>query len=307
MDGLILVDKPQGLTSHDVVIRVRKILSEPRVGHFGTLDPLATGLLLLAAGQATRLFPLFAKKDKRYRGTIRLGYSTDTYDAMGRPTSPEALSLPDRGRLVEAVNKFIGPLRQVPPPYSAKKLAGRPLYKWARAKKPVFPAPSEVFVYSFKLFAYSPPSLDFEVHCSSGTYIRSLAHELGQSVRCGGHLERLRRLAVGDYEVTSAQTLEKIEALAGVAKTAEFLLPLEKMLPEYPKLIIGESAVRGLQRGRAVPADQIIKVLSPEKEVSPPAVETEECGRLFNLGGRFLGLARMSEPDRTLLPFFVLR
>jgi tRNA pseudouridine55 synthase len=307
MDGLILVDKPQGLTSHDVVLKVRKILSEPRVGHFGTLDPLATGLLLLGAGQATRLFPLFAKKDKRYRGTIRLGYSTDTYDAMGRQTSPEVLTFPDRGRLAEAGKKFVGPLMQVPPPYSAKKLAGRPLYKWARAKKPVSPAPSEVLIYSFKLLAYSPPRLEFEVHCSSGTYIRSLAHELGQSVRCGGHLEKLRRLAVGDYEVGSAQTLAKIEALAGAAKTAEFLLPLEKMFPEYPKVILGESAVRGLQRGRAIPADQVIEVHSPEKDVPTQAVETGECSRLYNLQGQFLGLARMNSPDGSWLPFFVRR
>ncbi len=307
MDGLILVDKPQGLTSHDVVIRVRKILSEPRVGHFGTLDPLATGLLLLAAGQATRLFPLFAKKDKRYRGTIRFGYSTDTYDVMGRRTSPEEMSSPDRCLLAEAIKKFVGPLKQVPPPYSAKKLAGRPLYKWARAKKPVSLAPSDVVVYSFDFTAYSPPRLEFEVHCSSGTYIRSLAHELGQSVRCGGHLEKLRRLAVGDYEVSAAHTLEKIEALARGEMMAEFLLPVESLCPEHPKLILSESAVRRLQRGRAIPPDQVIKVFPPEKAVTPAVVETGEYGRLFNLGGRFLGLARMSEPDRTLLPFFVLR
>jgi tRNA pseudouridine55 synthase len=307
MDGLILIDKPQGLTSHDVVVRVRKILSEPRVGHFGTLDPLATGLLLLAAGQATRLFQLFAKTDKRYQGTIRLGYSTDTYDAMGRRTSPEEMSPPDRGLLAEAVKKFVGPLKQVPPPYSAKKLAGRPLYKWARAKKPVSLAPSDVVVYSFDLTAYSPPRLEFEVHCSSGTYIRSLAHELGQSVNCGGHLEKLRRLAVGDYEVSAAHTLEKIEALAHGEMMADFLLPVESLFAEYPRLILSESAVRGLQRGQAIPADQIVEVLPREKAVTTTVVETGEYGRLFNLGGRFLGLARMIESDRSLLPFFVLR
>jgi tRNA pseudouridine55 synthase len=307
MDGLILVDKPQGLTSHDVVVQVRKILSEPRVGHFGTLDPLATGLLLLATGQATRLFPLLAKKDKRYRGTIRLGYATDTYDVMGRRTSPEEMSLPDRGLLAEAVKKFVGPLKQVPPPYSAKKLAGRPLYKWARAKKLISLAPSDVVVYSFDLTAYSPPRLEFEVHCSSGTYIRSLAHELGQSVGCGGHLEKLRRLAIGDYVVSAAHTPEKIEALARGEMMAEFLLPVESMFPEHPKLILSEAAVRGLQRGRAIPADQVIRIFPPEKAVTTAGIETAEYGRMYNLGGRFLGLARMNEPDRSLLPFFVLR
>jgi tRNA pseudouridine55 synthase len=307
MDGLILVDKPQGLTSHDVVIRIRKILSEPRVGHFGTLDPLATGLLLVASGQATRLFPLFAKKDKRYRGTIRLGYSTDTYDALGQRTSPEELRPPEYGILAEAMKEFTGPLKQVPPPYSAKKLAGRPLYKWARAKKPIVLAPSDIFVYSFDLTAYSPPRLDFDVHCSSGTYIRSLAHELGQSLSCGGHLEKLRRLAVGGYEVAAAHSLENIAALARSAMTPEFLLPLESLFPEHPRLVLSESVVPDLQRGKVIPEDCISEVFPPEKIETRAAAETGNIVRLFNLQGKFLGLARMNEPDQSLLPFFVIR
>ncbi len=307
MDGLILVDKPQGLTSHDVVNRIRIILSEPRVGHFGTLDPLATGLLLVASGQATRLFPPFAKKDKRYRGTIRLGYSTDTYDAMGQRTSPLELRPPGCRLVAEAMKKLTGPLKQVPPPYSAKKVAGRPLYKWARAKKPIVLAPSDIFVYSFDLTAYSPPRLDFEVHCSSGTYIRSLAHELGQSLSCGGHLEKLRRLAVGGYEVSAAHSLESIEALTRDAMTGEFLLPFESLFPEHPRLILSESDILPLQRGRVIPADRINEVIPPEKTDTGAAAEAGNIVRLFNLQGKFLGLARMNEPDGSLLPFFVVR
>src|SRR4030042_1057422 len=188
MDGLILVDKPQGATSHDVVARIRRIIDQRQVGHFGTLDPLATGLLLVAVGSATRLFPRYSLHDKVYSGKMRLGYATDTYDAQGKPTSVESDRLPNRDTLVEAMGKFNGRLEQVPPPYSAKKVAGKPLYKWARAKKTVAPRASQVTVYAFNLGGYSPPHVEFDVHCASGTYVRSLVHALGQTLGCGAHL-----------------------------------------------------------------------------------------------------------------------
>lgn len=305
MDGLILVDKPQGATSHDVVARIRRILAQQRVGHFGTLDPLATGLLQVAVGSATRLFPYYSKHDKIYSGEMRLGFSTDTYDAQGKPTSEESGGLPGRGILVEAMKRFVGPLEQVPPPYSAKKVEGKPLYKWARAKKIVRPKASPVVVYAFNLKAYSPPLVKFDVHCGSGTYVRSLVHDLGQTLGCGAHLASLRRLSVGGHGIREARSLEEIEKLAGEGNREGFLLPLESLLPEAPKAVLSEPGCRRLQKGSPLPAEFVLKLI-PAVPSSAPAAESSQAYRLFSLEGRFLALARPVEGERALLPFLVL-
>jgi len=305
MDGLILVDKPQGATSHDVVARIRRILGQQRVGHFGTLDPLATGLLLVAVGSATRLFPCYSKHDKVYSGEMRLGFSTDTYDAQGKPTSEESGCFPDQGILVEAMKRFVGPLEQVPPPYSAKKVEGKPLYKWARAKKTVRPRASSVVVYAFDLKGYSPPFVRFDVHCASGTYVRSLAHDLGQTLGCGAHLAGLRRLSVGGYGIGEALSLEEIEKLAGEGNREGFLLPLESLLPEAPKAVLSEPGCRRLQKGSPLPAEFVLKLI-PAVPSSPPAAECSQAYRLFSLEGRFLALAKPVEGKKAFLPFLVL-
>jgi len=305
MDGLILVDKPQGATSHDVVARIRRILAQQRVGHFGTLDPLATGLLQVAVGSATRLFPYYSKHDKIYSGEIRLGFSTDTYDAQGKPTSEESAGFPDRGILVEAMKRFVGPLEQVPPPYSAKKIEGKPLYKWARAKKIVRPKASPVVVYAFNLKGYSPPLVKFDVHCGSGTYVRSLVHDLGQTLGCGAHLASLRRQSVGGHGIREARSLEEIEKLAGEGNREGFLLPLESLLPEAPKAVLSEPGCRRLQKGSPLPAEFVLKLI-PAVPSSAPAAESSQAYRLFSLEGRFLALARPVEGKKAFLPFLVL-
>lgn len=305
MDGLILVDKPQGATSHDVVARIRGILAQQRVGHFGTLDPLATGLLLVAVGSATRLFPCYSKHDKVYSGEIRLGFSTDTYDAQGKPTSEESEKFPGRGTLVETMKRFVGPLEQVPPLYSAKKVEGKPLYKWARAKRIVRPKASPVVVYAFHLKGYSPPLVKFDVHCASGTYVRSLAHDLGQTLGCGAHLASLRRLSVGGYGIGEAFSLEEIEKLAGEGNREGFLLPLESLLPEAPKAVLSEPGCRRLQKGSPLPAEFVLKLI-PAVPSSAPAAECYQAYRLFSLEGRFLALARPVEGKKAFLPFLVL-
>lgn len=305
MDGLILVDKPQGATSHDVVARIRGILAQQRVGHFGTLDPLATGLLLVAVGSATRLFPCYSKHDKVYSGEIRFGFSTDTYDAQGKPTSEASGRFPGRGILIEAMKRFVGPLEQVPPPYSAKKVEGKPLYKWARAKKIIRPKASPVVVYAFDLKGYSPPLVTFDVHCASGTYVRSLAHDLGQTLGCGAHLASLRRLSVGGYGIGEALSLEEIEKLAGEGNREGFLIPLESLLPEAPKAVLSEPGCRLLQKGSLLPAEFVLKLL-PAVPSSAPAAECSQAYRLFSLEGRFLALARPVEGKKAFLPFLVL-
>jgi len=305
MHGLILVDKPPGVTSHDVVARIRRILGRQQVGHFGTLDPLATGLLLVAVGSATRLFPCYSKHDKVYSGEMRLGFSTDTYDAQGKPTSEESGRFPDQGMLVEAMKRFVGPLEQVPPPYSAKKVDGKPLYKWARAKKPVQPRASPVVVYAFDLKGYSAPFVRFDVHCASGTYVRSLVHDLGQTLGCRAHLAGLRRLSVGGYGIREALSLEEIEKLAGAGNRQGFLLPLESLLPETPKAVLSEPGCRRLQKGSPLPAELILKLI-PAVPNSAPAAECSQAYRLFSLEGQFLALAKPVEGKKAFLPFLVL-
>jgi tRNA pseudouridine55 synthase len=305
MHGLILVDKPRGMTSHDVVARVRQILGQQQVGHFGTLDPLATGLLLVAAGRATRLFPCYSKHDKVYSGEMRLGWSTDTYDTQGKPTSEERACFPSRAGLAEAMKKLTGPLNQVPPPYSAKKVGGKPLYRWARAKKAVQPKASPVVVYAFDLKDYSPPQAGFDVHCASGTYIRSLVHDLGQALGCGAHLSGLRRLAVGAHGIQAAHTLENIERLAHEGNMDRFLLPLESLLSEAPKAVLSEAGCRGLQKGRPLPAEHVIRIIPAESDVRPVSECPKAC-RLFSREGRFLALAKPLEGKNSFLPFIIL-
>ena len=203
-DGLLIIDKPAGPTSHDVVQSVRKALAMRRVGHGGTLDPDATGVLLVAAGQATRFFPFLSKENKVYEGRIRLGFATDTCDASGRPVSEVSADLPGRAELAEAMKAFEGEILQTPPRYSAKKIAGRPVYKMARADKKFDLEPVRITIERFVLLDYRPPDVDFEAACSAGTYIRSLAHDLGHRLGCGGHLAVLRRTSVGPYGLADA-------------------------------------------------------------------------------------------------------
>jgi len=305
MDGLILVDKPQNITSHDAVLRIRRILGTPKVGHFGTLDPMATGLLLVAVGRATKLFPFFSRQDKVYSGRIRLGFSTDSYDATGHPTSAEAACFPETGELVLSMAKFRGKIEQTPPAYSAKKLCGRPLYKWARANRPVSLSPVTVHIHSFELRSYVPPYVDFECRCSSGTYIRSLAHELGRVLGCGAHLAALRRHASGAHGVDEARSLDEIERLASESQTAAFLLPPEVLLPHLPKAILGESSGHGLQKGKPIPAEQIIDIFLPPSGRQPEE-ESKGLFRVFTTGGKFIALAGASAPGQPLIPFIIL-
>lgn len=305
MDGLILIDKSRGMTSHDVVARVRRILGQKQIGHFGTLDPLATGLLLVAAGRAARLFPFFSKHDKTYSGEIRFGFSTDTYDVLGKPTSASSQLFPEGEAVAAAMNRFVGPLKQVPPVYSAKKLDGKPLYKWARANKEVRPKPCPVTVFSFHMTAYSPPILAFEIHCSSGTYVRTLAHELGQALGCGAHLAGLRRLKAGPYGIQQALALDEVEDLGRRNQPEKFLLPLESLLAEFPKAVLTAGASRRLQKGRPVPAGEILKTIPVDPAV-PQRPETGSVFRFFSQEGRFLALARPLEGQDSLLPFLLL-
>jgi tRNA pseudouridine55 synthase len=295
-DGLILIDKPAGLTSHDVVRRVRRSLGLRRVGHGGTLDPDATGLLVVAAGQATRFFPFLSKAEKVYEGRIRLGFATDTYDASGRPVSEPSTAFPDRETLAGAMKAFEGEILQVPPRFSAKKIAGRPVYKLARAEKDFELAPVPVRIARFVLREYLPPDVDFEAACSAGTYMRSLAHDLGRALGCGAHLAALRRTAAGEYGLADAVPLEAFEEAAARGEAGPYIRPLETLLPWAPALTVSPEAAAHVRNGR---------MLGPSDLAAPLPATGHDLVRLFSGDGRLLGLARPA-PDGRLHPFLVI-
>jgi tRNA pseudouridine55 synthase len=305
MDGLILVRKPQKFTSHDIVVELRDIMGCKKIGHFGTLDPLATGLMVVALGKATRLFPFFSKLDKAYEGQIRLGISTDTYDSLGEPISSEKKEYPDTHTLLEAMKKFKGEMDQTAPPFSAKKFKGKPLYFLAREKKDLKYKSSKVFIHYFQMKKYNPPHLHFIAECSSGTYIRSLAHDLGQDLGCGAHLSALERTRVGNFHIKESLSIQKIRKLTKEGKTEDFLIPLEFLLPEFPKVVLDEKGTVLARNGNMIFPDNIVKVF---EQVPPPSglsAEDETIFRVFNLEGKLMALARKIPEKKGLHPFLV--
>ncbi len=298
MDGLIVVDKPRGPTSHDIVARVRRLLGGVKTGHCGTLDPEASGVLLVAVGRAARLFPFLSGHDKAYAGAIRFGFATDTYDAAGRPTTPEAAALPDEEALRTAMRRFEGRILQAPPAYSALKQDGQPLYKLARANREVRVEPREVTVRRFALSGWAPPLAEFEVECSAGTYIRSLAHDLGREVGCGAHLASLRRTASGPFGLSGARTPDDIEALARSGSPDRFLVPMEELLPELPALVLRPEGVERARHGNRILPGHVLPAGAAPGE--------GPVFRLFSDDGRLLALARRPPEGEGLSPFLVL-
>jgi tRNA pseudouridine55 synthase len=221
MNGVLIIDKPAGLTSHDVVNRVRRLLNQRSVGHLGTLDPMATGVLPLVIGNFTRLAQFYVSSEKTYEGTVRFGFCTDTYDAEGEPTSePKTVNL-SREELEPAIEKFRGVIEQIPPPFSAKKIKGVPAYKLARKQKEVKLAPVQVEIKELEVLGIDVDRMRFRARVASGTYMRSVAHDLGQILGCGAHLESLRRTVVAEFTVDDAHTLEELAAKAGKPSVEE--------------------------------------------------------------------------------------
>ncbi len=251
MNGILNVDKPAGMTSHDVVAAVRRMSRLSRVGHAGTLDPMATGVLLICMGQATRVVEYLADHDKKYRARIRLGVETDTYDATGRVVAerPVAITL---DQVEEALNGFVGKLTQVPPAYSAIKQDGVPLYKLARRGVEVETAPRQVEIFSIALTAFTPPDLEVEVHCSKGTYIRSLAHDLGAKLGCGAHLTALVRTTSGQFSIDDSVTLERLGEAFAQDFAEQLLHPLDEALLQFEAIVVEPNQAKRLQQGMPV-------------------------------------------------------
>ena len=221
MNGLLVIDKPAGMTSHDVVNRLRRITGEKSIGHLGTIDPMATGVLPLLLGKFTRLAQYFSSAEKSYTGAIRFGFATDTHDAKGQPAGPDLAPSITIEQVREAAVRFLGESEQMPPQYSAKKIAGTPAYKLAREGKPVELKPAKVLISSFEITALIGAEAEFAMSISAGGYVRSVAHEIGQAFGCGAHLSRLRRTQAGVFTLEDAHTLDELEAAAGNTAPAE--------------------------------------------------------------------------------------
>lgn len=247
IEGLLNVDKPGGLTSHDVVNRLRKVAGLRRIGHAGTLDPLATGVLLVCLGRATRLVEYLVGQPKTYTAVIRLGQSTNTYDADGEVVRERPLTF-NQEALGQALTQFQGDLQQLPPLYSALKVKGQPMYKLARQGIEVERQPRAVTIYDLEIIGLNPPHLEIAVTCSSGTYIRSLAHDLGEVLNCGGHISALRRTAVGEFKAASAVALDQLTP----DNLHTYLQAADTAVAHLPRLQISQTETEALWQGKTI-------------------------------------------------------
>ncbi len=254
LNGLLVLDKPAGMTSHDVVSLVRRATGEKSIGHLGTLDPMATGVLPLLLGRYTRLAQFFGQADKQYTGTIRFGFATDTFDADGTPPGDTAPLTQDLAQLRALAERFQGELDQVPPIYSAKKLDGVPAHKLARAGLPVPVKPARITIHHFELLSLEGDTAAFAITVSSGGYVRSVAHELGQLAGCGAHLASLRRVRAGAFSLDQAITVDQLKEASSAGRAGLLaLLPHPRtLLPEMPCVTIDEQIAGRLRNGMQV-------------------------------------------------------
>ncbi len=285
MNGVLIIDKPPGLTSHDVVNRVRRILAQRSVGHLGTLDPLATGVLPLVLGSLTRLAQFYTTSEKVYQGVMRFGFATDTYDAEGEPVGPAQSVTLDAREIETLAARFRGVIEQMPPPFSAKKIHGVPAYKLARKQKEVVLKPVRVEIKEFEILDVCPDRVSFRARVASGTYMRSLAHEMGQQLGCGAHLESLRRTAVAEFEMADAHTLEQLADAITQGSLEDLFVHPRKLLPQIPSVTADEANAARIRSGRTVNLPELsrarqVKVFYGQRELI--AIATRIAGTLFH-------------------------
>ena len=287
MNGILLIDKPAGWTSSDVVAKLRGVLHERRIGHSGTLDPMATGLLVVFVGRGTRAVEFAESHEKRYLASLRPGLVTDTQDVTGTPIggSPRALS---DAELEDALRRFRGEIDQIPPMYSAIKVKGQKLYEIARRGGEVERKPRRVRLAELRLLGRDGEDVLLDVRCSKGTYIRTLCHDIGQALGCGACMSALRRLEAGDFSLEDAYTLEQVQRAADEGRAEELLLPVDRLFAAYPALCLSAAEERRLRVGAAL---------------SRPEAAGEY--RVYAPDGAFLALGRLRDGDlRSIKSFF---
>jgi tRNA pseudouridine55 synthase len=289
LSGVFVIDKPAGWTSHDVVAALRRLLGTRQVGHFGTLDPFATGVLPLSVGKGTRFAQFYLKSRKAYQGTMRFGYATDTYDATGQPSCERTTPRLDPIALERVFRDFTGRLMQTPPPFSAKRVNGVRAYQLARQRKPVTLAPVDVEVYALELLSVKADLVSFAVECSGGTYVRSLAHDIGQRLGCPAHLAGLRRTAVAEFTENRAVTLEKLEASVRQGELEAWRVPLEALLPDCPELVVRGREEMSVRHGRAFELAQAFRPDRGDKGGRAPIISLL---KILNAERRLIAVAR---------------
>lgn len=255
VSGVLVVDKPIGLTSHDVVQIIRRGTGIRRAGHTGTLDPRASGVLVILIGPAVRLSEFVSASDKRYQATIRLGSSTDTYDGDGQITSTSEIGDISEDEFDEVLQTFVGEMEQVPPPYSAVKVKGRKAYEIARKGEEVELEPRMVNVYSLEILEWAPPEAVIDVYCSSGTYVRSLANDLGKALGTGAHLVGLRRTKSGRFTLRDAVQLRRLQEAFDAGDWYRFLIPAAEALSDWPMIELDADAMELVRHGHRIPAE----------------------------------------------------
>jgi tRNA pseudouridine55 synthase len=298
LSGLLLIDKPSGPTSHDVVQRIRRALGERSIGHTGTLDPLASGLLPLVVGRATRLASWLTGSDKTYEATITLGFATDTDDSQGARLEEPCGPVPDAGTVADALAEFRGSLTQVPPRHSAKKIGGRKAYDLARKDKPVDLKPVNVTVHELEWIGFAPPLLTVRMKVSAGFYVRGLARDLGSRLGCGGHISQLRRTAAGAFRIEDALPLDEAERRGPLL--ADRLIAPADVLPHLPAVRVNQAGLERARHGNS---------LEPAHLEGPAPLVARHPGpsdpvRILGPGGALVALGRLR--DGSLHPIVVL-
>lgn len=285
LNAVLVVDKPAGWTSHDVVAKTRRLLGERSIGHLGTLDPMATGVLPLVLGRMTRLCQFYNESEKTYEGTVRLGFATDTYDADGEPAGPSQAVKVTLEEVESFVASFVGVIQQVPPPFSAKKIQGVPAYKLARRKQQVELQPVQVEVREFVISSVEGDLVPFRCRVSSGTYVRCLAHELGQKLGVGAHLASLRRTAVAEFTVEQSHSLDEIAEAAAHSRIDGLLVHARRVLPQIPSVTATDEDVAKIRHGRSVNLPEMsrsrwVKVFAGQADLV--CLATRVAGTLFH-------------------------
>ncbi len=310
LDGALVIDKPAGKTSHDVVDAVRHLAGFRQIGHLGTLDPLATGVLVLLLGRATRLAQFYAGRRKRYAAGFRFGFATDTYDSDGEAQGPDTAPKLEAATLEKLAAERIGRFEQMPPVFSAKKVHGRPAYELARKKQAVELKAAEVELFEYKLRAIEGQVARFVIECSSGTYIRSLAHEMGRELGCGAHLAEITRTAVGEFSLEQAIRLEELADAARAGKLGDCLIGLENLLSNFPRVNVLPVVEKRVRHGTKFNIQ--IAHIQPGRAEPPPGATLQLDGgepkpprlRVFSQQDKLIAIAEAVVP-RTYQPIVV--
>ena len=297
MDGILNINKATGMTSHDVVTKIRKVAQQKRVGHAGTLDPAASGVLPICLGQATRVAEYLSESGKAYQAEIILGVVTDTYDSEGIITRTSTLTDLDRADIEQVIRQFLGPQMQIPPPYSAIKIQGQTAYKRARAGEAVVLPPRPINIYQLTILQWLPHRLTLAIECSKGTYIRSLAYDLGEHLGGGAYLGALIRTRSGPFSLSESSTLEQLEQAIAEGTVQKHLHSPDKALQHFPALVLDEASVKHILHGNAFAYDDL------------PGHAPSDLARVYDTSGRFLAIVKwdaerdMWQPKKVLLPY----